>query len=85
MIAPVGKLRAQALQDKFLELLPQIRIQARVAFGHENPERREELVAEHGRLAARRAMRTSAGNHALAAPDGDRQKQESDPVIDVST
>jgi hypothetical protein len=46
MIAPVGKLRTQALQDKFLELLPQIRIQARVAFGHEKPERREELVAE---------------------------------------
>ena len=33
-------------QDRFLELLPQIRLQVSIAFRHENPERREELTAE---------------------------------------
>lgn len=33
-------------EDRFLEMLPQIRDQARHAFRHEPPERREELLAE---------------------------------------
>ena len=46
MIALSKTLRSQALQDRFLNLLPQIREQARVAFCHERQERREELIAE---------------------------------------
>jgi hypothetical protein len=46
MIASAHKLRAQALQDRFLELLPQIRTQARLAFRDEEPERRQELTTE---------------------------------------
>lgn len=46
MIAPATKLRAQTLQERFLELLPQIRTQARLAFRNEPPELREELIAE---------------------------------------
>lgn len=46
MIASAKKLRTQTLQDRFLELLPQIRVHARIAFRSENPERREELIAE---------------------------------------
>lgn len=46
MIARAEKLRAQTLQDRFLELLPQIQAQASLAFRHEKPERREELIAE---------------------------------------
>jgi len=37
---------AELWQAKFLELLPLIRNQARIAFRHEPPERREELIAE---------------------------------------
>ena len=46
MIASADRLRAQALHDRFLTMLPQIRAQARVAFGGKSPERREELIAE---------------------------------------
>ena len=46
MIASADRLRAQALHDRFLTMLPQIRAQARVAFGSKSPERREELIAE---------------------------------------
>jgi hypothetical protein len=46
MIASATKLRAQTRQDRFLELLPQIRTQARLAFRNEPPELREELIAE---------------------------------------
>ena len=46
MIAHAKKLRAQTLQDKFLDMLPAIRKQARLAFRGEPPELREELVAE---------------------------------------
>jgi hypothetical protein len=46
MIARATKLRAETLQDRFVELLPQIHTQARVAFRSEAPERREELIAE---------------------------------------
>jgi hypothetical protein len=46
MIAFADRLRAQALHDRFLTMLPQIRTQARVAFRGESPERREEMIAE---------------------------------------
>src|SRR5210317_1786561 len=46
MIARAERLRAQTLQDRFLELLPQIQTQASLAYRHETPERREELIAE---------------------------------------
>jgi len=46
MIAHAKKLRAQALQDKFLDILPSIRQQARFAFRAETPERRDDLVTE---------------------------------------
>lgn len=46
MIAHAKKLRAQTLQDRFLDMLPAIRKQARLAFRGENPELREELIAE---------------------------------------
>lgn len=46
MIAHVDKLRAQTLQDRFLDMLPQIRSQARVAFRGESGEAREELITE---------------------------------------
>lgn len=46
MIAHAKRLRAQALQDRFLELLPQIRKQASIAFHSEKSELREELIAE---------------------------------------
>ncbi|MBC8873587.1 MAG: hypothetical protein H8E44_29470 [Planctomycetes bacterium] len=46
MIAHAKRLRAQTLQDRFLELLPQIRTQASLAFRDEKHELREELIAE---------------------------------------
>lgn len=46
MIASAHKLRAQTLQNRFLQLLPHIRNQAHMAFRSEKPERREELKAE---------------------------------------
>jgi len=46
MIAHAKKLRAQTLQDKFLDMLPSIRQQARFAFRAETPERRDDLVTE---------------------------------------
>jgi len=46
MIAHADKLRAQTLQDKFLDMLPAIRNQARFAFRAETPERRDDLVTE---------------------------------------
>jgi hypothetical protein len=46
MIAHVDKLRAQTLQNRFLDMVPQIGNQAGLAFRGESPELREELVAE---------------------------------------
>jgi len=46
MIAHAKKLRAQTLQEKFLDMLPSIRQQARFAFRAETPERRDDLVTE---------------------------------------
>ena len=46
MIAHAKRLRAQKLQDRFLELLPQIRTQASIAFRSEKSELRDELIAE---------------------------------------
>ena len=46
MIAHAKKLRAQTLQDKFLDMLPSIRQQARFAFRAETPERRDDFVTE---------------------------------------
>ncbi len=46
MIAHAKRLRAQTLQDKFLDMLSAIRNQARFAFRAETPERRDDLVTE---------------------------------------
>ena len=46
MIAQAKHLHAQSLQEEFLNLLPSIRTQARLAFRKEKPELREELIAE---------------------------------------
>jgi hypothetical protein len=46
MIAHANKLRVQALHDRFLDMLPSIRQQARFAFRAETPERRDDLVTE---------------------------------------
>lgn len=46
MIAHAKKLRAQALHDRFLDMLPSIRQQVRFAFRAETPERRDDLVTE---------------------------------------
>jgi len=46
MIADAKKLRAQTLQERFLDLLPSIRQQARFAFRAETPERRDDFVTE---------------------------------------
>jgi len=46
MIAHAKRQRVQTLHDKFLDMLPFIRNQARLAFRGESPELREELIAE---------------------------------------
>jgi len=46
MIAHARKLRVSTLHDKFLDMLPSIENQARVAFRGDAPELREELIAE---------------------------------------
>lgn len=46
MIASANSLPVQTLHDRFLALLPQIRNHAHIAFRHERPEGREELIAE---------------------------------------
>jgi hypothetical protein len=46
MIALAKENNADALQDKFTELLPTIYDQVRFAFRHELPERRHEMIAE---------------------------------------
>ena len=40
------RITASACREKFLSLLPAIREQARFAFRSEEPERRQELIAE---------------------------------------
>jgi len=46
MIADAKRMRAQALQERFVDMLPSIRQQARVAFRGKSEELRQELTAE---------------------------------------
>lgn len=71
MIPRAKRLPAQTLQRRFMELLPQIQNQASLAFRHEKPERREELIAEvlaNSFVAFVRLMETGREGRIFATP-----------------